>query len=172
MRKISKEKDYYQLVVIFFLIFIYFKFIYFLRDNPYPATLIFLIFLLNFFLTTRFFYIVIHLFNPQTKYSSFFLTMSYSLVPTLIWFITSSVLFIFFPPPRTASLLGSGFSILFFAFSISLLAWKIILIYLALRFSSRLGFYRILYMMLLFLVWFLPYSVFLYQVKLFRVPFI
>lgn len=171
MRKISLEKDYYQLGIIFFIVFAYFKFIYYLRDNPYPATLLFIIFLLNFFLTTGFFYLLSR-YSDKISYRNFVFTFSYSLIPTLIWFICNSILYILLPPPRTLSFLGKGFSIFYFAFSLSLLVWKLILVYLSLRFSSRLGFYRILYMILLYLVWFLPYSIFLYHFKLFRIPFI
>lgn len=172
MRKISLEKDYYQVALILFLVFVYFKFIYYLRDRPYPATLIFLVFILNILLTTKFFYFTSRLFNSKINYFSFLLTYSYSLIPTTIWFISTSILYILLPPPRTFSILGKGFSIFFVAYSLSLLAWKLILVYLSLRFSSRLGFYRIVYLMTLYLAWFLPYSILIYYLKLFRVPFI
>ena len=65
MRKISLEKDYGQLIIIAGLIFLYFKFIYYLRDKTYPATLIFLFFLFNFLLTVSFFYLVSRFFNSN-----------------------------------------------------------------------------------------------------------
>src|SRR3989339_672617 len=86
MRKIEREKDYYQLGIIFLLVFIYFKFIYFLRNNPYPATFVFIIFLINFLLTTGFFYLVSKN-SGKVNFKSFVFTFSYSLFPTLIWFI-------------------------------------------------------------------------------------
>lgn len=172
MRKISLKKDYYELSIIFFMVFIYFKFIYYLRDKPYPATLIFLVFIINFFLTSSFFYFLSQRTYKKVDYRSFIFTFGYSLLPTLIWFVTNSFLYIFFPPPQTSSFLGGSFSIVFFAFSLSLFAWKLILVFLALRFSAKVGFYRIIYFIILYLVWFLPYSIFLYQLKLFRVPFI
>ena len=171
MRKIEREKDYYQLGIIFLLVFIYFKFIYFLRNNPYPATFVFIIFLINFLLTTGFFYLVSKN-SGKVNFKSFVFTFSYSLFPTLIWFICNSILYVLLPPPRTLSFLGKGFSIFFVAFSLSLLAWKLILVYLSLRFSSRLGIYRILYMIFLYMIWFIPCTIFLYHFKLFRVPFI
>lgn len=177
MRKISLEKDYYQLLIITVLIFLYFKFIYFLRDEIYPATLIFLIFLFNFLLTVSFFYLLNKFtsLNQNKKgisFSSFIFTFSYSLFPTLIWFLSTSLLYIFLPPPRTLSLLGKGFSIFFIAYSLSLLIWKLILEYLAVRFSSKQNFLIIFYMIVLYLIWFIPYSIFLYHFKLFRIPFI
>ena len=172
MRKISEEKDYGQVFIIFLTIFLYFKFAYFLRDKPYPATLTFLVFILHISLTAAFFYFLSKVSINKNKFSSFIFTMSYSLLPTLIWFASNSLLYVFIPPPRSISILGKGFSIFFISYSISLLAWKIILMYLALRFSTKLGFYRIVYMMLLFLLWFLPYSILLYHLRIFRIPFI
>ncbi len=175
MRHISDEKDVYQPALIIGIIFIYFKFIYYLRDKIYPATLIFVIFILNFLLTVYFFYWLSKIFNKnknELKISNFIFTFIYSLFPTLIWFLSTSILYIFLPPPRTFSLMGKGFSILFIAYSLSLLIWKLILVYLAVRFSSKQNFFNILTMIIYYLVWFVPYSIFLYQFKLFRIPFI
>lgn len=171
MRKISNEGDYYQVGIIFLLVFIYFKFIYFLRSDPYPATFLFMIFLLNFFGSVYFFYLVSKNFE-KVDLKSFIFTFSYSLFPTLIWFIGNSILYILFPPPRFPTFLGKGFSIFFIAFSISLLIWKFILFYLALRFSTKLSFFRLTYLVVLYLTWFVPYSFLLYHFKIFRVPFI
>jgi hypothetical protein len=177
MRKISLEKDYYQLFIIAGLVFLYFKFVYFLREKTYPATLIFIFFLFSFSLTIFFFYLVNRFFGSnksknEASLSSFIFTFSYSLFPTLVWFLSTSILYIFLPPPRTLSLMGKGFSIFFIAFSLSLLIWKLILVYLAVRFSSKQNFLRIFYMIILYLTWFIPYSVFLYYFHFFRIPFI
>jgi len=175
MRKISAEKDYYQPAVIIGLIFVYFKFIYFLRDKIYPATLIYILFIFNFLLTVVLFYLLSKLFNKnknEITFSSYVFTFSYSLFPTLIWFLSTSILYILLPPPRTFSILGKGFSIFFVSYSLSLLVWKIILVYLAVRFSSKQNFFRIIFMIIFYLIWFIPYSVILYQLKLFRIPFI
>ncbi len=172
MRKISLEKDYWQIVIIFFLVFLYFKFIYYLRQNPYPAAFVFLVFLFNFFLTILFFHLFSLRINKDIKLSSFIFTFAYSLFPTLIWFITNSFLYLLLPPPRTSSILGKSFSVFFIAFSISLLIWKLILVYLSIRFSSKLNFYRIIYLIILYICFFLPYSALLYYFKIFRVPFI
>jgi hypothetical protein len=171
IRKISSEDDYYQIGIIFFLVFVYFKFIYYLRTDPHPATFVFLIFLINFLLTTGFFYLVSKN-TEKVNFRSFVFTFSYSLFPTLIWFLTNSILYILFPPPRFSSLLGKGFSIFFITFSISLLVWKLILFYLSLRFSTKFTFFRIVYLIMLYLAWFIPLSIFLYHFKIFRIPFI
>lgn len=175
MRRISHEKDSYQLAFIFGMIFIYFKFIYYLRDKIYPATLVYFLFIFNFLITIYYFYFLSKLLNKdknEVKLPSFIYTFAYSLLPTLIWFLSTSILYIFLPPPRTFSILGKGFSILFIAYSLSLLIWKFILVYLAIRFSLKQNFYKIIYVLILYLVWFIPYSILLYQFKLFRIPFI
>jgi hypothetical protein len=175
MRKVSIEKDSYQPAVIIGIIFLYFKFVYYLRDKVYPATLIYLLFIINFLLTISFFYLLSRLFSKNKKeitFHSFFFTFSYSLLPTLIWFLTTSILYIFITPPRSFSILGKGFSIFFTAYSLSILIWKLILMYLAIRFSSKQNFFRIIYMMILYLIWFVPYSILLYHFRLFRIPFI
>lgn len=172
MRKISLESDYYQIGIILFLVFLYFKFAYFLRDKPYPATLIFFVFLTHFFFTIIFFYLCFSLNSKKVQLTSLLFSFSYSLLPSLIWFSLTSLLYIVVPPPRTFSLMGRAFSIFFITFSLAIAAWKIILMYLALRFSTKQSFYRIIFILVLYLVWFIPYSLFLYYLKLFRIPFI
>jgi len=175
MRKISLEKDYWQLSIIIGIIFIYFKFIYYLREKIYPATLVYSLFIFNFLLTVAFFYFLSKIFSKNKKeinLLSFIFTFVYSLFPTLIWFLSTSILYIFLPPPRTFSLMGKGFSIFFIAYSLSLLIWKFILVYLAVRFSSKQNFFKIILMIFLYLIWFIPYSILLYQLKFFRIPFI
>ncbi len=108
----------------------------------------------------------------KKDFMSLVYTYSYSLLPTLIWFTTTSILYLLIPPPRSLSLLGKGFSIFFISFSLTILFWKLMLTYLALRFSLKISFYRIIYFMILYLCWFLPYSLILYNLKIFKVPFI
>ena len=175
MRKISLEKDYWQILIIFFLVFLYFKLSYFLKDKPYPASFTFFTFLVNFFLTAGFFYFLSKFIKKKdsvTSFKSLLFSLSYCLFPTLIWFESVSLLYLILPPPRTTSILGISFSIFFIAYSLSLLFWKLILVFLAIRFSLRLSFYQILYLWFLYLLWFIPYSILLYQAKLFRLPFI
>ncbi len=49
LRKISLSGDLYQTIIIFLFIWLYFKFVYFLKNKPFPATLVFFVFLINFF---------------------------------------------------------------------------------------------------------------------------
>lgn len=101
-----------------------------------------------------------------------FLPWTYSLLPTLIWFTATSVFYLLLPPPRTTSISGQAFSFFFIAFSSSLFLWKGILYYLTLRFGMRLDFLRILGVnMILFPAGFL-YSLLMYYLGIFRVPFI
>lgn len=172
LRKISLENDCSQIFIILFFVFFYFQLASSLRKTVISPNVIFVIFLINFFLTNLFFYFLAKLSNKEIKFKSFIFTFSYSLFPTLLWFITNSFVYYFLPPPRTLSILGKLFTFVFIAFSISLLAWKLILFYLSLRFSTKLGFYRILYLALLYLSIFIPYSILLYQLKIFRIPFI
>lgn len=175
IRKISFEGDFYQVFLIFFGVFAYFKLAYFLKDDPYPATLTFLVFFMNFFLTISFFWGVSQLMEKRKTLEDYFhliYTFSYSLLPTLIWFLTISLLYIILPPPRTNSFLGISFSIFFLIFSLTLLIWKLILVFLSLRFSLRLNFYKIFFVLILYLLWFIPYSVILYQLNFFKIPFI
>lgn len=65
----------------------------------------------------------------------------YSLIPTLVWFSASQLLNAVFPPPRTTSISGKFLSLLYIAFSISVLFWKVLVTFLAIRFSGRYSFY-------------------------------
>lgn len=172
MRKIVQEKDVNQIFIIFLFVFLYFKFAYYLKDKPYPATFLFLVFILSFFLTVFFFYGLTRLFNKKAKLGSFIFTFAYSLFPTLLWYGSNSILFIILPPPRTTSILGLSFSIFYLIFSISVFIWKIMLNYLALRFATGFSFWRILYFLLLYLSVFFPYFFLLSFFRLFFIPMI
>ncbi len=99
-------------------------------------------------------------------------TWSYALLPTLIWFYSTLLFYFLLPPPRTTSFLGQAFSIFYIAFSGSLLVWKIILVYLSIRFSLRVQLYRIIYYILIYLVLFIPLWIVLYKIGISRIPFV
>ena len=172
MRTISQEKDTAQLVMIFLLVLWYFLLGYRSKPLNYPAIVSYGLFVCNFIGTVWFFYILTRLLFKAGNWRSLVFTLSYTLLPTLIWFGTNSVLYILLPPPRTLSFLGRAFSIFFVSFSLSLLVWKTILVYLALRFSTGQSFVKIMYLLSLYVCIFLPYTILLYYLKLFRVPFI
>lgn len=99
-------------------------------------------------------------------------TWGLTYIPTLMWFYASFLLFLYLPPPRTQSLPGTALSVLFLAYSLSLLAWKLILVYLSIRFSSRIHLYRVLYYIFLYLAISIPIWILLYNLRIFRVPFV
>lgn len=172
MRRITLNGDYYQVAVIFLIALAYFLSSRSLRGGLFWGVLSFICFLILFFATVAFFYLFSRPFKTGVTVDSFIFALAYTMVPTLLWFWSNMVLFIILPPPRTMSILGRGFSILFIAYSLSLLVWKLILVYFAIRFSSRLGLYRIIYMLIIYAAVFVPVSVALYYFRIFRVPFI
>ena len=172
MRKISKETDVLQIFIIFALIFIYFFFANKVRPFTYEYYFLFLLTIFHYLLTVYFFYYISSIFQKGSLISSFAFSLAYSLIPTLVWFIANSFLYILLPPPRTTSMMGKAFSLVYISFIVSLLLWKLILTYLAVRFSSRLNVVRVVYFMLLYLIIVLPYALYLYLVGLFRIPFI
>jgi len=172
MRGIAINGDRTQTIVIFIIVLLYFLFSYSLRGSIWWGGVVYLVFVLLFVITATFFYFFSKPFKKEVYLHSFVSTFAYTLIPTLFWFISNLILFIILPPPRTMSVLGRGFSIFFIAYSVSLLVWKLILVYLALRFSSRLGLYRIIYMFILYTLIFIPLSLLLYYLKIFRIPFI
>jgi len=96
----------------------------------------------------------------------------YSLVPTLVWFFTTSVMYVFLPPPRTETILGRGFSLLYLTFSLSLFFWKGLLYYLTLRFALKFDLKKIILASLVFFPLLGVTSYFLYILGIFKVPFV
>ncbi len=172
MRKISLEEDWLQVYIVAGFITLYFYVRSFWIKLPFAPWLYILLFILDFAFTVVFFYLIGFILNKQTSWNSLIFTLSYSLYPTITWFLANSIFYILIPPPRTFSLLGRAFSIFFLTFSLSLLFWKIILVYLAIRFSTKLNFFSILYLILLYLLFFIPllYAMYLFGFTL--IPFI
>lgn len=172
MRKISQDTDKAQVICIFILVYIYFFLMQRLKEYAYPSYVIFVIFFLNFLVTVLFFRGMSRLLHGNAHVMKIVPTLAYGLIPTLIWFISNSILFVILPPPHSYTMYGKLFSIFFLSFSISLLIWKIMLFYLAVRFSTGMKFITICYIVLLYLCIFLPATFFMYQLQVFRVPFI
>lgn len=174
MRKISEETDYMQIVVIFSIIFIYFFSADRFRPYDYEPGILFLLTIFHYGATVLFFYMAANIMQKEREFTfqSFLFTFAYALIPTIIWFSVTSWLYMLLPPPRTFSLLGKSFSLVYITFSIALLAWKVILEYLAIRFSTKFSFYSIVYSILFYLVAVIPYSMFIYTMKFFRIPFL
>lgn len=96
----------------------------------------------------------------------------YTLLPTVVWFFMTSALFLILPPPRTTSVAGVVFSGLFLVFSVMLLFWKLMLGYLTLRFGLKLDLARIFVVAGIVMPILGIYSVGMYRLGIFRVPFI
>ncbi|MFA9288997.1 MAG: hypothetical protein ACEQSA_03910 [Weeksellaceae bacterium] len=174
MRRICNETDMMQVYIIFTSIFVYFHAANRFREYEYEPIILFLMTVVHFVITVLFFFMMSGFLQKKqpVEIKPLVSTLAYTLLPTIIWFSTSSILYALLPPPRNINLLGMAFSMLYISFSITLLIWKIILLYLALRFSTQLAFYRIIYMIMLYLLLAIPYSLVLYAFDYFRIPFI
>lgn len=100
------------------------------------------------------------------------LAWAYTLIPTVVWFLATSLLYVILPPPRTTAPLGILFSLLFLIFSATLFFWKITLAYLTLRFGLRLDLLRILAVWAISLPIIGVYSFGMYKAGVFKVPFL
>jgi hypothetical protein len=173
MRKISEDHDMSQVFLIWIFIAFYFLWANTLRQYPYEPFILYLMTVFHFIATIIYFFLATQVFhNYEIQIKPFILTFTYTMIPTLLWFVLNSVLYAVLPPPRTMSILGKAFSIFFISFSVTLLLWKVILVYLAIRFSAKLTFYRILYSIIIYLAMILPYALYLYSLQFFRIPFL
>ena len=163
MRKISLETDVLQLVWIALFVGLYFYLIGISK-------------IVTFFILFSCTYIFIHgvglSLRKVARGTSILFTFGYGLLPTTIWFYLSLALLYLLPPPRTQSLQGKIFSVLYVSFSLSLLLWKIILTYLAIRFSLKLGFYSTMVALIFYVGFIVVLSYFGLTLGLSKVPFI
>lgn len=100
------------------------------------------------------------------------ISWGYTLLPTIVWFLVTSILYVILPPPRTTSFLGISFSVLFIVFSVTLLWWKIMLSYLTVRFVLKVDLQRSIAACAIVLPVAAAYSVLMYYWGIFKVPFI
>ena len=96
----------------------------------------------------------------------------YTLIPTTVWFLATSILYVLIPPPRSTSAAGIIFSVLYLVFSLSMFFWKLTLGYLTLRFSLKLDLPRILVVAGIAGPIMGLYSLLMYRWGIFKVPFI
>lgn len=163
MRKISLETDKLQIFWIAFFVVTYFL----------TVGLVKILTFIVLFVSTILFMLAVGIsLKKKIKISSMLFTFSYGLLPTTIWFYMSLVLLYLLPPPRTQSLQGKVFSVLYVSFSLSLLLWKIILSYLAIRFSLKLGFYSTMIALIFYIGFIAILSYFGLTLGLSKVPFI
>jgi len=168
MRRISLHGYYGELFPIYFFSFLYFLLAARVRQNQNTV----LPFLIFYTLSIVFFSCLPGKDTREIRFKKYIKTWTNTLLPTLIWFYSNMIFFIILPPPRSIMITGKMFSVFFIAFSVSLLVWKLILVYLSLRFSSRIPFLRILYYIILYLVLLIPLSLYFYQIGISRIPFV
>ncbi len=172
MRKIAAKPDTYPIFLLHLAIFGYFCWADQLRNYQFAPLTVFILFEMIFSLSTAFFIVMGRIFKIKTAFSTVFVTLSYTLLPTLLWFIVTSILYSILPPPRTLSTLGIVFSLVYITFSLCLLFWKLLLWFLAIRYATQLSFYRVMYAILLHITLSIPFFMLLNSFRLFRVPFI
>ncbi len=100
------------------------------------------------------------------------LAWAYTLIPTVLWFLVTSLLYVVLPPPRTTSPQGVAFSLLFLVFSATLFFWKGMLAYLTMRFGLKLDLAKILVVAAIATPPLGIYSFVMYRLGIFKVPFI
>ena len=110
--------------------------------------------------------------GAPVRVGSVVMAWAYTLLPTVIWFLATSLLYVILPPPRTASFAGMLFSMLFLVFSATLLWWKVTLVYLTLRFTLRFDLGKCLLVSLFSAPFLVAWSVMMYTLGIFKVPFI
>jgi hypothetical protein len=168
MRKISLEGSWGEVVYFFIL-----SFLYFLITNTIRFWFIGFLGATGLFIVSILFF---SFFPGQGSYRErikrLIFTWSYTLVPTFIWFYSTLFFYFILPPPRTQSIFGQAFSVFYIAYSVSLLIWKIILVYLSLRFSLRIHLYRVIYYILLYVTLSIPLWVTMYRLGISRIPFV
>lgn len=111
-------------------------------------------------------------FGGSGGYKEIIFGWGYTLIPTVIWFLTTSILYVLIPPPRTTSWQGLVFSFLYLLFSLTLLFWKLTLAYLTLRFGMKLDLGKIVLIGLICVPIIGLYSMLMYRAGIFKVPFI
>ena len=117
-------------------------------------------------------YICARILSVPVNMVSLIISWGYTLIPTVVWFFSTSLLHVILPPPRTASLPGVVFSLLFIVFSITLLWWKIMLSYLTIRFCLKLNFVKSLVVALACAPVLTVWSIIMYKAGIFKVPFL
>jgi hypothetical protein len=178
-RRIVKEGSLWELVYIAALLSLYFIVASIVKTSlfrPYLLTRQFIVLMsataLTFIFVVSLFLVFGRLVGGNGTWRELALGWGYSLIPTVMWFWMTSLLFVLIPPPRTTSALGITFSVVYLLVSACLFFWKIILSYLALRFGLRLDLKKILILSMIVLPVLGIFSVGMYKAGIFRVPFI
>jgi hypothetical protein len=178
-RLAQTEKPSLSVGLIFLFVIVYFGWVSVLRvpfRSPilltYNTGLSLLAFGTGFLLVTGLLYFLGEKYRSNVSFFKIVYLWSFSLIPTLVWFFTTSLLSVLFPPPRTTSLAGSVLSIVFITFSLSLLFWKLILYYLTLRFGLRFDLKKVIVSSFVIVPAAIVYALITYKFGIFRIPFI
>lgn len=144
--------------------------------NPYLLTIQFnsllLAAIIGFIGMTLLLYGVGRLFGVQPQIQTLVILWAYSLLPTILWFLATSALYVPLPPPRTISFWGKLYSMTFVTFSMGMLGWKIILYYLTMRFALRIDLLRIIMVSMIVVPVIIGYAVVMYRLGVMRIPFL
>ncbi len=112
------------------------------------------------------------LLRVRAAFTPLLIAWSYTLIPTVSWFFMTSLLYAILPPPRTTSVLGVTFSLLFLVCSATLLWWKVTLAYLTLRFGLKLDLRKSLMVAVLCAPIIAGWTILMYKTGIFKVPFL
>ncbi|MBI2405262.1 YIP1 family protein [Candidatus Gottesmanbacteria bacterium] len=126
----------------------------------------------SFFLVSATLWTVGTIVGGKGTFSRFVLAWGYTMLPTIAWFLMTSILYLILPPPRTTRTLGVAFSMLYLVISATILFWKILLGYLSLRFGLRLDLGKIVVVAIVAAPIFALYSFAMYKLGVFKVPFL
>lgn len=179
-RTLAKNENLnFQSVFIFLLVLMYFLFASLLRvgvRNPFLLTVKFNMLILGFVIGFLGMVLFLHYIGKfaggKSQINTIFNLYSFTLLPTTVWFLATSLLYVFLPPPRSFTIFGKLYSVFYITFSLSVLFWKLILYYLTLRFAQRLDFVKILLVSIPVSMLIGIYSLIMYHAGVFRIPFI
>lgn len=178
-RRIVERGSFFELPFVGALLALYFAVASIVKTNafrPFLLTAMFVKLALaagaGFILVVATFWLAGRLVGSSSKLKGLVIGWAYTLVPTLIWFLATSILYVILPPPRTTSPAGMLFSLVFLVFSAILLFWKLMLSYLTFRFGLRLDLKKIFLVTLMCLPFIALYSYGMYRLGVFKVPFL
>ena len=112
------------------------------------------------------------LLGRQTSVGRISLLWAYTLIPTVVWFLFTSLLYVAIPPPRTTQITGVLLSIVYLVVSAMIFWWKLTLSYLTLRFGLKIDFRKIFFVALATLPVILLWTYAMYTFGVFKVPFL
>ena len=112
------------------------------------------------------------LLGRQTSVGRISLLWAYTLIPTVVWFLFTSLLYVAIPPPRTTQITGVLLSIVYLVVSAMIFWWKLTLSYLTLRFGLKIDFRKILIVALAILPVLVLWTYAMYTLGVFKVPFL